>query len=62
MRCSMGIKLFVTDMDGTLLDSNRRISDVNREKIRQAVKDGMLLLGCRLIFSLVLVFRLALLF
>ena len=38
----MGIKLFVTDMDGTLLDSNRRISDVNREKIRQAVKDGML--------------------
>ena len=42
MRCSMGIKLFVTDMDGTLLDSNRRISDVNREKICQAVKDGML--------------------
>lgn len=37
----MGIKLFVTDMDGTLLDGNRRISQVNYDKIQQAVKDGM---------------------
>lgn len=37
----MGIKLFVTDMDGTLLDDSRRISRVNYERIRQAVGDGM---------------------
>lgn len=38
----MGIKLFVTDMDGTLLDAERHISEHNRQKIAQAVQDGMI--------------------
>lgn len=38
----MAIKLFVTDMDGTLLNSKREISEVNRKAIKQAIEDGMI--------------------
>ena len=38
----MAIKLFATDVDGTLLNNSRQISEGNKAKIRQAVKDGMI--------------------
>ena len=38
----MAIKLFVTDMDGTLLNNSRKISEGNKARIRQAVADGMI--------------------
>lgn len=38
----MAIKMFVSDMDGTLLNSKREISAVNVGKIRQAVGDGLI--------------------
>lgn len=37
----MAIKLFVTDMDGTLLNNHHEISDGNQRAIRKAVEDGM---------------------
>lgn len=42
----MAIKLFVTDMDGTLLDDKKAISPGNVKAIRQAVKDGMVFTIC----------------
>lgn len=38
----MAIKLFATDVDGTLLNNSRQISEGNKAKICQAVKDGMI--------------------
>lgn len=38
----MAVKMFVSDMDGTLLNSKREISTVNVGKIRQAVGDGLI--------------------
>ena len=38
----MAVKMFVSDMDGTLLNSKREISGVNVGKIRQAVGDGLI--------------------
>lgn len=37
----MQAKLFVTDMDGTLLDSEHKISRGNRHAIRRAVENGV---------------------
>lgn len=37
----MAIKIFISDMDGTLLNGEGKISDINSGKIRQAVQDGM---------------------
>ena len=42
MGINMAVKMFVSDMDGTLLNSKREISTVNVGKIRQAVDDGLL--------------------
>lgn len=38
----MAVKMFVSDMDGTLLNSKREISAVNVGKIRQATSDGLI--------------------
>lgn len=38
----MAVKMFVSDMDGTLLNSKRELSDVNVAKIRQASRDGLI--------------------
>jgi Cof subfamily protein (haloacid dehalogenase superfamily) len=35
------IKLIVTDMDGTFLQSDREISDINREAVRRAAEMGV---------------------
>lgn len=42
----MAIKLFVTDMDGTLLNGKKEISTGNIKAIRQAVDDGMVFTIC----------------
>lgn len=38
----MAVKMFVSDMDGTLLNSKRELSNVNIAKIRQASRDGLI--------------------
>ena len=37
----MAIKLFVTDLDGTLLDKEHHISEENKRAIREAVERGV---------------------
>lgn len=38
----MLVKMMVSDMDGTLLNSERKLSAINKAKIRQAVNNGLL--------------------
>lgn len=42
----MDIKMIGLDLDGTLLDSNKRISDTNKEAIIQVMKKGVKVVIC----------------
>lgn len=42
----MDIKLIAIDLDGTLLDNKKRLSDVNRQSLIQCVRKGIWIVPC----------------
>ncbi len=42
----MDIKLIAIDLDGTLLDNKKRLSDVNRQALIQCVQKGIWIVPC----------------